>query len=161
MRQAASAFFWRRITVSIHAPTRGATMSDLFNNWLSSVSIHAPTRGATVCKRISCSSCICFNPRTYKRCDANDKCTFFLLISFNPRTYKRCDVHLYNNCLGDGRFQSTHLQEVRPFFQVTEVEETEVSIHAPTRGATSEGELPGQHYNVSIHAPTRGATVYM
>ena len=33
-----------------------------------------------------------------------------------------------------------------------------VSIHAPTRGATSGGKRPNQKSLVSIHAPTRGAT---
>ena len=33
--------------VSIHAPTRGATLCALSSAWQQSVSIHAPTRGAT------------------------------------------------------------------------------------------------------------------
>ena len=33
-----------------------------------------------------------------------------------------------------------------------------ISIHAPTRGATSRAVEPGQTTNISIHAPTRGAT---
>ena len=38
------------VVVSIHAPTRGATASYLYNMIKDNVSIHAPTRGATVCK---------------------------------------------------------------------------------------------------------------
>ena len=36
--------------------------------------------------------------------------------------------------------------------------ESLVSIHAPTRGATYDGLLPFPELVVSIHAPTRGAT---
>ena len=35
------------VKVSIHAPTRGATIRNLSNLLLFGVSIHAPTRGAT------------------------------------------------------------------------------------------------------------------
>ena len=56
-------------------------------------------------------------------------------ISFNPRTHTGCD-------LGQG---------------VPEIV-ANVSIHAPTRGATT-SVLPEQRgETVSIHAPTRGAT---
>ena len=58
------------------------------------------------------------------------------MICFNPRTHTGCDVALR---------QCRH--------------HTDVSIHAPTRGATSEGlpcSIRGKR--VSIHAPTRGAT---
>ena len=34
-----------------------------------------------------------------------------------------------------------------------------ISIHAPTRGATSYGCKPDDGYAISIHAPTRGATL--
>ena len=54
---------------------------------------------------------------------------------FNPRTHTGCD---YRNAIENGA--------------------SEVSIHAPTRGATS-SEPPTYHlHEVSIHAPTRGAT---
>ena len=36
-------------SVSIHAPTRGATGSNLLKYFFLNVSIHAPTRGATLC----------------------------------------------------------------------------------------------------------------
>ena len=38
---------YKDLTVSIHAPTRGATEGHLRKNVASNVSIHAPTRGAT------------------------------------------------------------------------------------------------------------------
>ena len=63
----------RRVGVSIHAPTWGATSSEreLQPNRL--VSIHAPTWGATVMVGAGFGLQIhCFNPRTHMGCDANN-----------------------------------------------------------------------------------------
>ena len=37
--------------------------------------------------------------------------------------------------------------------------QTRISIHAPTRGATSDNGLKQMGCSISIHAPTRGATL--
>ena len=57
------------LSVSIHAPARGAThrKQDLFG--LLFVSIHAPARGATNRTKLHCGGDGCFNPRTRKGCD--------------------------------------------------------------------------------------------
>ena len=47
MRPAAGLSRAQTVTVSIHAPTRGATQGIKDQNDLVNVSIHAPTRGAT------------------------------------------------------------------------------------------------------------------
>ena len=101
---------------------------------------------------------------------------------FNPRSYKRSDNHIRQSLYPSFCFQSTLLQEERPFlfhifspvlvFQSTLLQEERpfsffvnfatvfLSIHAPTRGATnfdlSSVFLP----DLSIHAPTRGATLH-
>ena len=54
---------------------------------------------------------------------------------FNPRSHERSDVNVPPSTLS-------------PL----------ISIHAPTRGATSIFQIPLQHLLISIHAPTRGAT---
>ena len=55
--------------VSIHAPTRGATLIDCVYGKYTWVSIHAPTRGATLrAPRISIRG-RGFNPRTHTGCD--------------------------------------------------------------------------------------------
>ena len=54
---------------------------------------------------------------------------------FNPRSYKRSDY--------DGYHRALHPQ---------------ISIHAPTRGATDHAIPPESYFRISIHAPTRGAT---
>ena len=121
--------------VSIHAPTWGAT-----NHWQEdlqlrlfqsthprgvrhvvacdigqqhTVSIHAPTWGATVdgCRHCRCS--ISFNPRTHVGCDYIHCSYYYILICFNPRTHVGCD----DQCL-------------------RLIKDKEVSIHAPTWGAT-------------------------
>ena len=56
-------------TISIHAPTRGATPAPKYRKYYDKISIHAPTRGATgsVC---SCDKgIIYFNPRSHERSD--------------------------------------------------------------------------------------------
>src|SRR5690606_30130858 len=96
---------------------------------------HAPTRGATRSRGMKERYSHSFNPRSYERSDVRS----FLLVSycygFNPRSYERSD-------LPQGHWPARE----------------RVSIHAPTRGATSvEGDTSNDQL-VSIHAPTRGAT---
>ena len=147
------------IAVSIHAPTRGATMvgGDVFDGLL--VSIHAPTRGATY--------------QTYEDIWINS--------SFNPRAHAGRDLTLDMLEITQQRFQSTRPRGARHFRLGAVHGILEVSIHAPTRGATcklascvwlSKCFNPRAHAGrdlkyqrcvenvawVSIHAPTRGAT---
>ena len=123
------------------------------------VSIHAPTRGATWPPLSESRFPHSFNPRPHKRGD--HRCTPWRVnfVCFNPRPHKRGDRPL-------GR-RSPHRHQV--------------SIHAPTRGATvfpmpivyktksfnprphKRGDPPRPPHpcrrcGVSIHAPTRGAT---
>ena len=39
---------WKKLKISIHAPTRGATENEIAKNNGEEISIHAPTRGATI-----------------------------------------------------------------------------------------------------------------
>ena len=57
------------LTVSIHAPTRGATVIRVYTFGCSGVSIHAPTRGATLSDNGPFQEMVCFNPRTHTGCD--------------------------------------------------------------------------------------------
>ena len=102
-----------RLSVSIHAPTRGATFFDKNTSGLYLVSIHAPTRGATHCTLVS-------------------------LISIRFQSTHLQEVrHFYKRHAGRWeKFQSTHLQEVRLHFCFWRFLCHSVSIHAPTRGAT-------------------------
>ena len=121
------------------------------------ISIHAPTRGATVPLRAFHLGWSYFNPRSYKRSDHDGNIFAWLIIYFNPRSYKRSDLLFW-------------------FIHSTR----NISIHAPTRGATTScplSQAPTRNFNprsykrsdffldkfirapfISIHAPTRGAT---
>ena len=165
------------------------------------VSIHAPTWGATSYARDA--SCIsCFNPRTHMGCDRRCRPPSRRLSGFNPRTHMGCDLMLGASastvefqsthphgvrlevvkvCICSVGFQSTHPHGVRPPGQQGLQGLQGVSIHAPTWGATSIAYTsrlrvicfnPRTHMGcdleiffviidiigVSIHAPTWGAT---
>ena len=144
-------------TVSIHAPTRGATLIQ----WIASkgieVSIHAPTRGATpdvggtaankafqsthphgVRRAMATRSKYGtgFNPRTHTGCDYSLTVASSNSLGFNPRTHTGCD--LPQTCIPafPTPFQSTHPHGVRLVRSHFLLFFNSVSIHAPTRGAT-------------------------
>ena len=81
------------------------------------VSIHAPARGATRRLHTGVAPGFCFNPRTREGCD-------FTSESYNP------SLNL---------FQSTHPRGVRHDLLRYFGQPTNVSIHAPARGATYSG----------------------
>ena len=76
-----------------------------------------------------------FNPRTHEGCDQRREVTISRFLRFNPRTHEGCDC------------KNTQCKQTQ-----------QVSIHAPTRGATSVADEIATAKDVSIHAPTRGAT---
>ena len=124
-------------TISIHAPTRGATC----RSWLTSyqilqISIHAPTRGATVARVYSGVQPYYFNPRSHEGSDYR-----FLKGSrsgyyFNPRSHEGSDDRVQCILCAITQFQSTLPRGERQCRLKYEIEQAEISIHAPTRGAT-------------------------
>ena len=125
------------------------------------ISIHAPTRGATVIRFREMYKVYDFNPRSYKRSDCICSASVQNVYYFNPRSYKRSDIPASHSVFSSTLFQSTLLQEERLGRIRRRMSYTLISIHAPTRGATT------SHYNIpntnkiSIHAPTRGATYFL
>ena len=122
------------INISIHAPTRGATSPGGQMHNQNHISIHAPTRGAT---HTTPADRVTFQfqstlPREERPdgcvCSSGDR-------HFNPRSHERSD-----------RRNAGDLWRWR------------ISIHAPTRGATTGRDGFTLHLSISIHAPTRGAT---
>ena len=100
------------------------------------VSIHAPTRG----------------------CDYGDSVhANVYTVSIHAPT-RGCDWIIVSVLLLLSMFQSTHPRGVRLQSTLDLNLYTAVSIHAPTRGATSASSPKPQYRLVSIHAPTRGAT---
>ena len=124
-------------SVSIHAPTRGATSYPYGETNCFLVSIHAPTRGATqrACVkwfRLSHS----FNPRTYERCDFLSRQISQRPQGFNPRTYERCDF-LSLVCSNSAKCFNPRTYERCDTLDAQSILTMQaVSIHAPTRGAT-------------------------
>ena len=78
-----------------------------------------------------------FNPRSYKRSDYIKNSVLHFHLSFNPRSYKRSDEYYAKQSELDIVFQSTLLQEERPGFSIKLKNSKKLSIHAPTRGATT------------------------
>ncbi len=86
-----------RDRVSIHAPTRGATgRVDMHYKDLS-VSIHAPTRGATICHIVVRHLIICFNPRSHEGSDCPGRLQCTVVRCFNPRSHEGSDSNFSQN----------------------------------------------------------------
>ena len=77
------------------------------------ISIHAPTKGATLHDVIQQGFTVNFNPRTHEGCDSISSTEGATPPNFNPRTHEGCD-------------KTSPLPSVLP----------QISIHAPTKGAT-------------------------
>ena len=60
------------------------------------ISIHAPTRGATISVFVSISSAYNFNPRSHERSDNNSTDLTKQLTYFNPRSHERSDADVDN-----------------------------------------------------------------
>ena len=144
-------------SVSIHAPTRGATIHAIHITRLNTVSIHAPTRGATalpgvgayvwgvqsthphgvrhsIILVVTCGSR--FNPRTHTGCDRYGPC------GVRTKPFQSTHPHGVRLTAIFGPlkamvFQSTHPHGVRLDLLGLARQKLQVSIHAPTRGATT------------------------
>ena len=124
--------------ISIHAPTRGATVfpakllpSKIFQSTL-------PREERPACIRCQCSNLSYFNPRSHERSDRSPSMAVVPIFDFNPRSHERSDnIHSAICCLRC------------------------ISIHAPTRGATCVHLCLYSFQSISIHAPTRGATAIL
>ena len=168
-----------------------------------SVSIHAPTQGATLDMIRKLNLLKRFNSRTHAGCDPGQLCFRRRSPCFNSRTHAGCDMkeEMMQHLLEE--FQFTHPRRVRLFRALVVLRHMSfnsrthagcdvkgctcggvmraVSIHAPTQGATPRAlQIPGRRasfqfthprrvrqnsscifpfsYRVSIHAPTQGAT---
>ena len=124
-----------RREVSIHAPTRGATVSRQNVAVPIPVSIHAPTRGATLPRSSSLFLIRRFNSRAHEGRDActMSPCATMMFQFTRPRGARR-----YRATIGDEpvEFQFTRPRGARPRPGRARAKRRPVSIHAPTRGAT-------------------------
>ena len=140
------------------------------------VSIHAPTRGATL-DTIRHLLFLCFNPRAHERRDLYQtpivKSTMFQ--STRPREARPCLITIcFVDCCFNPRaherrdsasampsrpllFQSTCPREARP--SIAEVTMTDTLFQSTRPREARRVVMPKPlKFHVSIHAPTRGAT---
>ena len=124
------------------------------------ISIHAPTRGATIHVFLHCKHIRYFNPRSHEGSDQACSQVRRHMTDFNPRSHEGSDIFFYIHLYCTLQFQSTLPRGERLGRAGTTTPMTNISIHAPTRGATlyQPGTLDGA-LAISIHAPTRGATM--
>ena len=121
------------------------------------ISIHAPTRGATRWTSLLCRFMGDFNPRSHKGSDGGWLHALNNLIHFNPRSHKGSDQDM-EKCDYQCKI-SIHAPTRGATTSVAGIPEVEgISIHAPTRGATKRMYKSCHLQEISIHAPTRGAT---
>ena len=124
-----------------------------------------------------------FNPRSHERSDWLRQGSNRIYTYFNPRSHERSDQHRRSNIREHIQFQSTLPREERrlsvsavyPYRHFnprshersdSQAEEwkaraDQISIHAPTRGATLLSVNSINTLPISIHAPTRGATAIL
>ena len=102
------------LTISIHAPTRGATLLQIGSYIIISISIHAPTRGAT---KISNNNIIyrIFQSTLPREERHNHSCIIKTI----------CIISIHAPTRGATKLVGVH------------ADISDISIHAPTRGATS------------------------
>ena len=101
------------LSVSIHAPGRGATLLDMLGYGFRFVSIHAPGRGATRFRELRCRWDKRFNSRTREGCDIIQVVTNLKVLSFNSRTREGCDSSAVRSRETKREFQFTHPGGVR------------------------------------------------
>ena len=97
-------------------------------------------------------------PREERPCKSSRQLCY---VYFNPRSHERSDY--YFTCLFPliWLFQSTLPREERRPEPTHAPADSEISIHAPTRGATVSLVVTSIESAISIHAPTRGATAIL
>ena len=98
-----------------------------------------------------------FNPRPHARGDRLFFISWECRLSFNPRPHARGDLKLIAGYIIYGSFNPRPHARGDSLTTLT-MWRNEVSIHAPTRGATFGLSVEKSPLTVSIHAPTRGAT---
>ena len=147
-----------------------------------SVSIHAPTWGATLYCYRAIWRIIRFNPRTHVGCDTGDYAATFVhcKVSIHAPTWGATPatanyqpirfVSIHAPTWGATRYGLICLGISNSFNPRTHVgcdlyhppgrQSLVVSIHAPTWGATNKAAGDDCRERVSIHAPTWGATLY-
>ena len=123
------------------------------------ISIHAPAKGATESYDEAYKTSMSFQSTLPRRERLETKRIGGKYNDFNPRSREGSDAHYLYKGVVYGPFQSTLPRRERLRPRVIMLENVEISIHAPAKGAT---ELSGHIsclQTISIHAPAKGATI--
>ena len=172
-------FYDRRETISIHAPTWGATTLFSSSSFFSSDFNPRTHVGCDFLFTYFVNSLRNFNPRTHVGCDVS---LFFInqtCQNFNPRTHVGCDENALLAVWVIHTFQSTHPRGVRHTFidDITDVIKFQSTHPRGVRPVMVRASPPLPYFNprthvgcdenasilrprksISIHAPTWGAT---
>ena len=122
------------------------------------ISIHAPTKGATQFDEQKRQDARYFNPRSHEGSDENMAYDIGPRIDFNPRSHEGSDDNANSQDALIAKFQSTLPRRERLLVSFDVCGYHRISIHAPTKGATSAAWCTVSRSPISIHAPTKGAT---
>ncbi len=144
--------------ISIHAPTKGATLCPRRFARPHDISIHAPAKGATA--TVSATS-LCgsdFNPRSREGSDNIRRYISACSRYFNPRSREGSDNHTTHYLLSLPAFQSMLPRRER--LAADTVDLSTVPDFNPRSREGSDEKAPASTYKVqiSIHAPAKGAT---
>ena len=167
-------------SISIHAPTKGATLPFQMCRCISKISIHAPTKGATLVLPSFTHLLDYFNPRSHEGSDKISHGTIQRLGDFNPRSHEGSDKFLRGDGWvfenfnprsheGSDLFSSPYLsiyssfQSTLPRRERLESFSTFVPLTYFNPRSHEGSDLAGYSLQclvvISIHAPTKGATV--
>ena len=143
--------------ISIHAPTNGATLFLCVRSSVLVISIHAPTNGATSLDSATLMKRPLFQS-TLRRTERQVPCSTMSIHSyFNPRSDERSDSSsTFHSKSSNISIHAPTNGATSTFRQVYLA--VQISIHAPTNGATFTGYITCRKNEISIHAPTNGAT---
>ena len=125
-----------QLTVSIHAPARGATQANTETPATSIEFQSTRPRGARLGTIQQTAIPESFNPRAREGRDADDRARRPRLRGFNPRAREGRDKKAAGSRRGRPKFQSTRPRGARREALDLKLLGKHVSIHAPARGAT-------------------------
>ena len=123
-------------SISIHAPTRGATLTPRKRSRRNTISIHAPTRGATgSAGGADTSGAISIHAPTRGATGTRSTKTVYLF-NFNPRSHEGSDTDTHCPRITTENFNPRSHEGSDKLYHNSH-NKAVISIHAPMRGATS------------------------
>ena len=124
------------VFISIHAPAKGATLVKAETDRDTWISIHAPAKGATGGRGAAGGLVSDFNPRSREGSDKHWCAAYMQEADFNPRSREGSDGGTVAVSSVGCIFQSTLPRRERRLLGTGITSLTEISIHAPAKGAT-------------------------